>query len=71
MMKKIRAYSDILQDFAAPLLHIKDNGEEFVSKLKVAELIWNYCITEDLNLPISIQIEKAIQESNKLHPEWR
>lgn len=69
MMKKIRAYSDILQDFANPLLDGRDNNEIFLVKLKTAQLVWNYCISKEFALASLSVFEDIMNSSRKEDPE--
>ena len=68
-MKKIRAYSDILQDFANPLLNGGDNNEQLLVKLKMAQLVWNYCISKEFALASLSVLENLIDSSRKEDPE--
>ena len=53
-MKETVAYSSILQDFAEPLLFSDDTEDQFITKMKVAEVIWNYCIAKEFSCPYLI-----------------
>ncbi len=58
-------YSNILQDFARPLLNSKDTDEEFMRKIKVIEIIWNYSIAKKFKMPVFKQLDKIITEQHK------
>lgn len=66
MSEKI-LYSSILQDFARPLLNEKDTDEIFIKKMKIAELIWNYCIAKEFKLPVFDELDKIITRQNQVH----
>ncbi len=70
MEEKIQ-YSSILQDFAKPLLYANDTNDQFVTKMKVIELIWNYCIAKEFSLPIFDKLHEAITTQNEGHPEMK
>lgn len=58
-------YSDILQNFARPLLSSKDTDEEFMRKMKVIEIIWNYSIAKKIRLPVFKELDKIITEQHR------
>ena len=60
-------YSNILQDFAHPLLNEKDTDEIFMTKMKIVEVIWNYCIAKEFKLPVFDELNKIITSQNKIH----
>lgn len=62
-------YSEVLQDYAAPLLDKNDSANVFLERLKVAELIWNYCIAKEFKLPCLNILQNAIDSSNSEYPE--
>jgi HSP90 family molecular chaperone len=62
-MQKI-SYSSIIQDFIEPLLPPEDTDEQFLMRMKIAEIIWNYCIAIEFKLP---QYEKVVKEMNALN----
>jgi hypothetical protein len=64
-------YSSLLQDFAQPLINGDETPDAVLQKLKVAELIWNHCVARENQLPIFDLLDKAINESNKRHPEMK
>ena len=64
-------YSSILQDFARPLLNAKDTDEIFMNKIKVVEIIWNYCIAKEFKLPVFEELHKEITEQNKNYPDMK
>jgi len=64
-------YSGVLQDFAEPLFDGSEPQDAILQKLKVAELIWNHCIAEEYQLPVFAALDKAIRESNVMHPEMK
>lgn len=70
-MTQVDKYSSVLQDFAAPLFEGNENSNELVSKLKIAELVWNHSIAEEFHLPAFAILDKAIQESNNRYPEMK
>jgi len=70
-MKEPVRYSSVLQDFIHPLLNEKDTDEIFLSKFKVAEVIWNYCIAKEFHLPVFAELEKIITQQNDLDREMK
>lgn len=64
-------YSSILQDFARPLLNEKDTDEIFMKKMKVVEVIWNYCIAKEFNSPVFDELDKIITRQNQIHPSMK
>lgn len=70
-MKKPVPYSTILQDFARPLLNEKDTDEIFMKKMKIIEVIWNYCIAKEFKLPVFSELDKIIKSQNQLHPSMK
>jgi hypothetical protein len=64
-------YSSIIQDFIRPLLNQQDNDELFFKKIKIAEVIWNYCIAKEFNLSVFAELDKHIAEQNKKHKEMK
>ena len=60
-------YSNILQDFARPLLNEKDTDEIFMKKMKIVEVIWNYCIAKEFKLPVFDELNKIITRQNEIH----
>ncbi|WP_153797568.1 hypothetical protein [Foetidibacter luteolus] len=64
-------YSSILQDFARPLLHEADTDEMFKEKMKLAEVIWNYCIAREFKLPHFDEINKVLGSEGQKHPETK
>lgn len=68
-MNKIKAYSDILQDFANPLLDDRDSNEIFLIKLKASQLVWNYCISKEFALASLSVFEDIMNSSRKTNPE--
>lgn len=70
-MKEAIKYSSILQDFSRPLLNEKDSDEMFLKKMKVAEVIWNYCIAKEFNLSVFVELDKIITEQNQIHPSMK
>ena len=60
-------YSTVLQNFARPLLNSKDTDEEFMRKMKVIEIIWNYSIAKKFRLPVFKELEKIITEQHRNH----
>ncbi len=62
-------YSSVLQDFAHPILNAKDSLEMYTTKLKIAEMIWNYCIAKEFKLPVFDILHAAITHQNKSCPE--
>lgn len=67
MIQKVQ-YSSVLQDFATPLLNADDTTDQFITKLKIAELIWNYCIAKEFELPVFKILQKAITTQNENYP---
>lgn len=71
-MAKTDKYSSILQDFARPLLNGNECLKDFTDKIKYAELIWNYCIVEELQLKkLPEEMDSVFKESDAEHPEMR
>ncbi len=70
MAEKI-LYSSILQDFARPLLNEKDTDEIFMKKIKIAEVIWNYCIAKEFKLSVFAELDKIITRQNQRHPSMK
>lgn len=69
-MSKTHKYSSILQDFAKPLLNGNESLKDFAHKIKYAELIWNYCIVEELQLKKLLEeMDSVFKESDAQHPE--
>ena len=64
-------YSTILQDFARPLLNSKDTDEEFMRKMKVIEIIWNYSIAKKFRMPVFKELASVITEQHKKHIEMK
>ena len=62
-------YSNILQDFAHPLLSSRDTDDEFMRKMKVIEMIWNYSIAKKFRLSVFKELDKIITEQNRKHIE--
>jgi hypothetical protein len=60
-------YSNILQDFARPLLNSKDTDEEFMRKMKVIEIIWNYSVAKKFSMPVFKELDKIITEQLRKH----
>jgi len=69
MMNKIKAYSDILQDFANPLLDGSESNDTLLLKLKTAQLVWNYCIAKEFGLASLLIFEEIMDSSRKEDPE--
>jgi hypothetical protein len=68
-MSQTDIYSSILQDFATPLLNGHESQKDFKEKLAYAELIWNYCIVEELQLKkIFEELDTVLREYNEEHP---
>lgn len=65
MKNKLPAYSDILQDFASPLLDGRDNNEKLLVKLQTAQLVWNYCISKEFALASLSVFEDLMTSSRK------
>ncbi len=70
-MKETVKYSSILQDFIHPLLNEKDSDDMFLKKFKIAEVIWNYCIAKEFNLPVFAELDKIIYQQNENHKEMK
>ena len=68
MAQKI-LYSTILQHFARPLLNSKDTDEDFMAKMKIIEIIWNYSIAKQFRMPVFKELDKIITEQQKKHSE--
>lgn len=64
-------YSNILQEFAKPLLYADDTNDVFITKMKVAELIWNYCIAKEFGMPVFDILHQAITKQNENNPEMK
>lgn len=64
-------YSSILQDFARPLLNSKDTDDEFMRKMKVIEIIWNYSIAKKFGMPVFKELDKIITEQHKKQIEMK
>ncbi len=58
-------YSTILQLFAHPLLKKNDTDEVFLKKVKFVEIIWNYCIAKEFNLPVYPALNKIYEQQTK------
>jgi hypothetical protein len=67
-MSKKDIYSQILLEFATPLLRESDTLDIYYQKLKVAEVIWNYCIVKEFNLPSIKLFEETIENLRKSDP---
>ena len=59
-------YSTILQHFADPILDADDTDEIFMKKIKVAEIIWNYCIAREFQLPVFDELHNIITDESDL-----
>lgn len=70
-MPEIALYSDILQNFARPLLSSKDTDKEFMSKMKVIEVIWNYSIAKKFRMPVYKELDKIITAQLKQQLEMK
>lgn len=70
-MKEKVIYLGVLQDFAYPLLDAADTNELFITKMKVAEVIWNYCIAKEFALPVFDMLHHAISIQNENNPEMK
>lgn len=68
MSKKV-LYSNILQQFARPLLNPKDTDSDFMSKMKVIEMIWNFSIAKKYKMPLFDELERIITAQNKKFKE--
>lgn len=66
---KAADYPAILLEFASPFVDENDLDELFMTKIKIVELIWNYCIAKEFNLNILESISDAIVEANKRNAE--
>ncbi len=64
-------YSNILQDYARPLLSSKDTDEEFMRKMKVIEIIWNYSIAKKFRLSVFKELDKIISVQHKQQVEMK
>ena len=65
MSKKV-LYSNILQNFAHPLLNSKDTDEIFMRKMKMIEIIWNYSIAKKYQMPVFHELNRIITAQIKL-----
>lgn len=68
-MNNIKAYSDILQDFANPLLDGSDSNDILLLKLKTAQTVWNYCISKEFALASLLMFEEIMDSSRNEDPE--
>ena len=66
---KAADYPAILLEFASPFVDENDPNELFMTKIKIVELIWNYCIAKEFNLSVFDSINDAIEAANKRNAE--
>lgn len=70
-MKETVKYSTVLQDFIYPLLNADDSDEMLSKKFKLAEIIWNYCIAKEFNLPVFAELENILSQENEKDNEMK
>lgn len=64
-MTEKAVYSSILQDFARPLLSSEDTDEEFMKKMKIIEIIWNYSIAKKFRLSFFKELDELINQEKR------
>jgi hypothetical protein len=70
-MKQADIYSEIIQNFIRPLLNSKDNDEVLLQKFKLGEIIWNYCIAKEFQLPVFDELDRIVTEQNQKNTEMK
>jgi archaellum biogenesis ATPase FlaH len=70
-MTEKAVYSSILQDFASPLLSSEDTDEEFMKKMEIIEIIWNYSIAKKFRLLFFKDLEKLINQERERDIEMK
>lgn len=53
------------------MLGADDTDKIFMKKIKVAEIIWNYCIAREFQLPVFDELHSIITEENESDPEMK
>jgi hypothetical protein len=63
-------YSEILIDYADPLLESNDSSDLQLDKLRTAQSIWNFCIAQEFGLKSFLFLNKIFLEGVKENPEF-
>lgn len=63
------AVSQVLLDFIQPLLKNEDNSQAILSKAKLGQIVWNFCVSDANNLPLDDQMKSILKNQLADSPE--
>ena len=65
----MKIISELLLDFIAPILLSKEDEHEILSKAKIGQIVWNFCVSDQNNLPHDQEMKSILKSQLINSPE--
>ena len=68
-MTQFTSYSALLLKFIEPLMNGEEDEAEFLLKAKVGMIAWNYCISDEKQLPLDGGMKLILKKITAIYPD--